>query len=333
MTFKTLKKLTLLFAMSLLSLNLHAAPEKTLSEKQQAELNKLLVKYELDAKVANQALKKAKLKQSILKAMSRPSEGKPWHKYRPIFLGDKRINGGVKFMKKYKKELAEAEKTYGVPAEMITAIIGVETYFGGNKGSHYVLDALYTLGFHYPRRETFFKKEFVEYLKLCEEQNWPLRKVKGSYAGAMGYGQFMPSSYRYYGVDFTKDGKVDMLNNPIDAIGSVANYLAKHGWKAGEAIAVAATLPEKNNDLALELANTKLEAPHTWSQLKAAGVNIKASEPSATKKVNLLPLKQKAGKDYWLTYENFYVITTYNRSTKYAMAVFQLSQAIKAKSK
>jgi len=337
MSLFTVKKLSQFASIALLGLAINAPAQAALSKTQQTELDQLLIKYEVSNDFASKALKEAKLQQKIINLMNKPSEGKPWHQYRPIFLGDKRINGGIKFMTKYKKELAKTETTYGVPAEMIAAIIGVETYYGGNKGHDYVLDALYTLGFHYPKRETFFKKEFVEYLKLCQEQNWPLKKVKGSYAGAMGYGQFMPSSYRHYGVDFSGDGKVDMLNDPIDAIGSVANYLAKHGWQANQAIAVKATVKTDKKDKkpseALALANTNLKSPYDWAQLKTAGVTITTAEPSVDHKLNFLPLEQTDSTDYWLTYENFYVITTYNRSTKYAMAVFQLSQAIKAKSK
>lgn len=326
---KTIKNFKLK-GLSLIScaLFLSFSTQAKLPEQQQIELDKLLIKYNIEEKVAAKAIKAAKKNQIILDAIARPSEGKPWHQYRPIFLGKKRINGGIKFMQTYKEALAKAEKTYGVPAEMIGAIIGVETYYGGNKGSFSVLDALYTLGFHYPKREVFFKKEFVEYLKLVEEQQWKLGETKGSYAGAMGFGQFMPSSYRNYGVDFSGDGKVDMLNDPIDAIGSVANYLAKHGWQANMPIAVRANLSDKPSD-ALALANTDLKSPYKWAQLQEAGVTIsktdKATNDSA---LNLLPLEQTEHIDYWLTYENFYVITTYNRSTKYAMAVFQLSQAL-----
>ena len=326
------KKLSALICGLLISFSGFSA----LKAEQQTALDELLKQYGVPSKVATQAMQSAHVNQTILDAISRPSEGKPWHQYRPIFLGDKRIKSGKKFMQKYKTELASAEKIYGVPAEIIGAIIGVETYYGGNKGHFSVLDALYTLGFHYPKRETFFRKEFVEYLKLAEEQNWPLRKIKGSYAGAMGFGQFMPSSYRNYGVDFSGDGNIDMLNNPIDAIGSVANYLAEHGWQAGQAIAFQAKLSKEHLKAAEALANTDLKSPYQWLELKKAGVTItdKKSANILTKTsqaLNLLPLEQKTSIDHWLTFENFYVITTYNRSTKYAMAVFQLSQAIKEK--
>ncbi|MBT3505094.1 MAG: lytic murein transglycosylase B, partial [Piscirickettsiaceae bacterium] len=206
------------------------------------------------------------VKESILKAISRPAEkSKPWFDYRKIFITDKRINGGATFWQANAVALAKAETEFGVPAEIIVAILGVETSYGGNVGSFRVVDALSTLAFRYPPRSKFFRSELGHFLALTREEGMPILSPVGSYAGAMGLGQFMPSSYRAYAVDFDGDGKRDIWTNPTDAIGSIANYLARHGWKRGEPIvhktAVGDTIPvvllEKGSKPAIDVAELK----------------------------------------------------------------------------
>ncbi|MEZ5569555.1 MAG: lytic murein transglycosylase B [Halioglobus sp.] len=176
----------------------------------------------------------AERKDSILEAISRPAEKtKAWHEYRAIFLTEQREAEGVEFFLKHRKTLERAERELGVPAEMIVAIIGVETYYGRISGKFRVLDALSTLAFDYPRRSPFFTSELKNYLLLTRDQGFDPTSLMGSYAGAMGYGQFMPSSYREYAIDFDDDGVIDIWNNPVDAIGSVANYFREHGWREG----------------------------------------------------------------------------------------------------
>ena len=269
-----------------------------------------------------------KAKKSIIKAISRPAEKSiPWHKYRKIFLTEKRINGGVDYWQQHGKALARAEKEYGVPAEIILAILGVETRYGGNVGGYRVVDALSTLAFKYPPRSTFFRSELKHFLLLTREENMSILDPVGSYAGAMGLGQFMPSSYREYAVDFDGDGKRDIWTNPTDAIGSIANYLKRHGWLAGESIA------HRTKVTGLEpkaMIKKGYKPSLTRDELRAEGVSI-AKLPAGDDVIAFISLTQKEGEDYWLVRQNFYSITRYNHSRMYAMAVTQLAEAIRKK--
>jgi membrane-bound lytic murein transglycosylase B len=266
-----------------------------------------------------------KRRQDILDAISRPAEGKPWHEYRPIFLTRSRINGGVKFWKKHAAILSKAEKEYGVDASVIVAIIGVETRYGGNTGSYRVVDALSTLAFAYPPRSRFFRKELEEFLILSREEQIELTKAEGSYAGAMGLGQFIPSSYRNYAVDMDKDGKRDLWGSMEDILGSVTNYFHRHGWQHEQAV----TMPANVKQLpAQALLDEGLKPTRTAQDLSTLGITP-TQQLAADTPVALLSLEQKKGPEYWLTMKNFYVITRYNRSPLYAMAVYQLSQEIR----
>ncbi len=264
-------------------------------------------------------------KQSIIDAISRPAERvKQWKDYRPIFITDSRIARGVDFWRQHEAALARAEKEYGVPAQYIVAIIGVETFYGGNTGSYRVLDALSTLAFDYPPRAPFFRKELREFLMLSREEQVDPITLKGSYAGAMGLPQFMPSSFRAYAVDFDGDGHINIWSNPDDAIGSVASYFKRHGWLAGEPVVSRASVSGDKVDQGL---TEGLEPVKNINQLNELGWSI-TDKLDGEMPVTAFRFKGVDGDEYWLGLPNFYVITRYNRSSMYAMAVTQLAELI-----
>jgi membrane-bound lytic murein transglycosylase B len=273
----------------------------------------------------------AQRQQSILDAIARPAERTlKWHEYRKIFLKEPRISQGLEFWNDNEEVLAAAETAFGVAPEYIVAIIGVETRYGRIAGSYRVLDALTTLAFDYPPRASFFKNELTEYLLLSREEGRDPLWFKGSYAGAMGYGQFIPSSYRAYAVDFDDDGLRDIWTNESDAIGSVANYFRQHGWQAGSPVILKVQI---EGDEALSLANESLNLKRTLDEMSALGVDVAdLKERSAGEsQVGLYRMELESGPEFWLGFNNFYVITRYNRSRLYALAVHQLSQEILAR--
>ncbi|MGH8491732.1 MAG: lytic murein transglycosylase B [Moraxellaceae bacterium] len=268
--------------------------------------------------------------EGTLKAIARPAEAtKEWKDYRPNFINPDRVQKGLDFWQQYAEVLTRAEKTYGVPPEMIVAIIGVETKYGGNKGRSRVLDALATLGLDYPPRAPFFRKELREFLILSKENGLDPLNTYGSYAGAMGFPQFMPSSWRNLAVDFDGDGKRDLINNPVDAIGSVGNYFKANGWKPGETVVVRARIISQDYDTII---NTKdLKTDSTLGEIAKKGLIPRLSGSYlASTPATAIRLQGDNGGEFWLGFNNFYVITKYNRSILYAMAAFQLSQELKA---
>lgn len=291
-------------------------------------INDLSAKHQFDKAQLINWFDQTELQPKIIEAITRPAEKKlKWHEYRKIFVKPNRIEKGVAFWQKHEETLQRAEKEFGVPAHIITAIIGVETRYGEYTGKHRVMDALTTLGFDYPKRAKFFKSELEQYLLLVHEEDIDPFSIKGSYAGAMGIPQFISSSYRHYAIDFDGDGKRDLWHNPIDAIGSVANYFKKHGWQNGQQVVLAAEI-SGNNFAAVVNKGYK---PHaTTAELKAKGITKTTSEHlPLSKNVALIELEQQDHKDYWLVFNNFYAITRYNHSPLYAMAVYQLSLEIK----
>lgn len=281
--------------------------------------------YNLDAEEVRQWLTQAEKQQSVLDAIARPAEKTiEWDKYQDIFLTKRRIADGKVFLQQHKDLLEQAEEKYGVDNHIIAAIIGVETFYGTRQGSYRVLDSLATLAFDYPTRPLFWR-ELKAFFALARDENLDLSTVKGSYAGAMGYGQFIPTSYLMYAVDGDQDGKRDLWNNPTDAIFSVANYFRRHGWKQGEAVTQRVKV---RGNAYNDIINDSLKPKWTAGDLKKMGVKptVKIDDD---KPASLILLQGKHGAEFWLGENNFYVITRYNHSRMYAMAVYQLSEALR----
>lgn len=291
-------------------------------------VEEMRAEYGFDPRHVRQLLAQAERRDSILEAISRPAERvRPWHEYRKIFITDRRIAEGVAFWNQHADALARAEEVYGIEPEIILAIIGVETFYGANKGSHRVIDALATLGFDYPPRADFFRGQLKSFLVLTREQQVDPLSLTGSYAGAMGFPQFIPSSYLAYAVDFDEDGVRDIWNNPVDAIGSAANYFAEHKWKHGETVAVEATVSGEDYAQGFTL-DRGLEAKISVGELKKLGWTPSVELPEDAQ---VMAFEFDAGdhKQYWLGLHNLHVITRYNRSVMYAMVVHQLAELIR----
>ena len=293
-------------------------------------ITRAVEEFGLDAAELEALLANAEYKQSIVDAISRPAEGKAWFEYRPIFLTRQRIKEGIEFWQKNHELIEKASAQFGVDPQIIVAIIGVETLYGKITGSYRVLDALTTLGLYYPKdlardRSGFFSTELIQFIKLGKEENLPLTEVTGSYAGAMGMGQFIPSSYREYAVDFDGNGSRDLWRSTPDVVASVANYLHRHGWKPGDPVTAKAVASASADEALASPASYKPE--FTVGEIANRGYR---SDPglSLDRPAAVLKLEGKDKPDYWLTFDNFYVITRYNRSPKYAMAVHQLSEEI-----
>jgi membrane-bound lytic murein transglycosylase B len=271
-------------------------------------------------------LKSAHSQPAIIEAMDRPAEkAKPWFEYRPIFVTERRIREGVDFWTLHRQALDQASVRSGVAPEYLAAILGVETYYGRLTGSYRVLDALATLAFDYPARAKFFRDELEQFLLLTRDAKLDPLNVKGSYAGAMGAPQFMPSNYRRYAVDADADGHVDLWTNWPDVCASVGNYLKEHGWNAGEPVLSEASV---ESDKAQDLEGRKLALSDTVESLHTKGVNFDSSL-AADAPALLIATDETDGVHWRVGYNNFYVITRYNHSALYAMAVFELAAAVK----
>ncbi|MDT8383801.1 MAG: lytic murein transglycosylase B [Gammaproteobacteria bacterium] len=306
-----------------------ALDEQIVSEREDVKtfIKEMVDKHSFDAEKLTALFRDVTLKQKIIDAISRPAEGKPWHQYRPIFVTDTRINEGVTFWNENEATLQAAEQEYGVPPEIIVAIIGVETRYGRHKGGYRVMDSLSTLAFAYPKRGEFFRSELEHYLLLAREEALDPMQITGSYAGAMGKSQFISSSYRHYAVDFDGDGKRDLWNNNADAIGSVANYFKRHKWQPGGPVATPAIVGSNHIQLLVQ----EGYKPHsTLAELRKRGVTAK-TKVDLGELGALIELELAVGREYWIGLNNFYVITRYNHSPLYAMAVHQLGQAIMKK--
>ncbi len=291
----------------------------------QAFIERMVAEHGADRAELQTLFAGAQYKQSIVDAMNRPAEKvKLWKDYRKIFLTEKRLRQGLQFWREQRSWLEKMQADYGVPIEYVVAIVGVETYYGRVTGNYRVVDALATLAFDYPKRSPFFTKELEHFLLLAKEQKLDPATLKGSYAGAMGYGQFMPSSYRAYAVDYDADGVADIWANPADAIGSVANYFVRHGWQRGEDVVVRARI---SADYSSEGINKLVKPALNLAQLAELGFTP-VPEMSADVKAIPLRLQGQAGVEFWLGLQNYYTITRYNHSFRYAMAVTQLAEQI-----
>lgn len=286
----------------------------------------MVEKHGFKASELQQVFASVEFQSSVVKAMEPPASPnvRSWERYKPRFVNQNRINRGVKFMRDYAADLKRARQIYGVPEEIIAAIIGVETVYGQNTGSYRVIDALATLAFDYPRRAEYFRGELEQYLLLAREQGLDYYSVLGSYAGAIGLPQFMPTNVRQLAVDFDGDGKIDLRNSVVDAIGSVARYLAVHGWQTDAPIASQVAFESTVPDAWLET----IQPVMTQDDIKHVNFNTRIP---LDKSLNfaVIPLETpEKPSEFWLGFNNFYVITRYNKSTFYAMSVLQLAEAL-----
>ena len=288
-------------------------------------INNMVNKHGFKEEYLIDVLKKAESKESILEAISRPAERTlTWNQYRDIFIKKERINAGVEFWVDHIDILKKISDKTGVDIEIMLGIIGVETYFGRITGGYRVIDALSTLAFDYPKRSPFFTRELESFLLIVREEEMDPFDATGSYAGAMGSPQFMPSSYRAYAIDSDGDGRRDIWNNWEDVIGSVANYLVVHGWQRGNQIIVPALLAEASKEIEIK---NGLKATESIESLLSKGVIFKTIM-NGDHPAELLKLEQKNYSDYWVAMHNFFVITKYNHSIMYGLAVHQLGQDI-----
>ncbi len=293
-----------------------------------AFVERMVAEHDFDRERLEALLAEAAILDNVLEAIARPAERVvPWHEYREIFLGEARIAAGVEFWREHAGLVAATAEAHGVDESILLAILGVETLFGQRMGSYRVLDSLATLAFAYPPRAAFFGSELESFLLLARAEGEAFLEARGSYAGAMGAGQFIPSSYTAYAVDGDGDGRRDLWNNWPDVLASIANYLAVHGWRAGEPVTARATRaagfsgPEPDNGLGLD---------STVGRLRALGYEFSTSLPDSAPATVFAFESGPESTEYWIAFNNFYVITRYNRSHKYALAAYQLGEAIRS---
>lgn len=325
---KKIFKISFLVSLYFSSLNIWADAELLKRPEVQSFITTMVRQHQFDRRQLTNILTEAKFQAHIIEAMDRPYEKKNWDIYQALFLTQDRLNKGVEFWKNNREVLAKAEQKYGVPASLIVAIVGVETLYGKNQGDYRVLDALTTLAFNYPKRAPFFSKELAEYLLLCREQGVSATHYLGSYAGAIGKPQFMPSSYRFYAVDFSGKGRADLRQKDEDVVSSVANYMNKHGWQYNKPVTEPVSIAA-GNIKRIEV-NSKFPN-YASSKLLQVGVTPLESKlvPIKPEKAGVIELTTAKGEEYWMAYPNFYVITRYNTSPQYALVVYLLSQQLK----
>jgi membrane-bound lytic murein transglycosylase B len=298
-----------------------------------AFIERMVETHNLDQSQLIRILSNIDINERVLEAISRPAERVlPWHEYRQIFLNDARINGGVEFWINYADTIQKASESYGVAPEILVSILGIETYYGQRTGNYRVVDALSTLAFAYPPRADFFRSELESFFLLMTEEDIDPNAVMGSYAGAMGAGQFISSSYRAYAVDGNSDGRRDLWGNWDDVLSSVANYFSAHGWRPGEQVVTRAstspTLHLLQNREVFEAPNS-MSLDESVASLRGAGY-VFSTELSEETPVTVLSLQGENDKEYWVGYHNFHVITRYNHSVMYALAAYQLGELIRA---
>jgi membrane-bound lytic murein transglycosylase B len=304
-----------------------SVPAKTPDQLRAEFIDEMVGKHGFSREQLTRTLYQAETRRPILEAIARPAEKTlNWTAYRKIFVTPSRIQGGVDFWRDHADTLQRAEREYGVPPHIIVAILGVETRYGAHTGGYRVLDALHTLGFHYPRRGRFFREQLSHFLRFAREEEIAATMPTGSYAGAMGMPQFMPDSFRVYAIDFDGNGRRDIWTSTEDVIGSVANYFVKKGnWQAGGEVAAPADGVDASHGQFVEAGAKPTLDP---AALASAGVRSPLLQQNPGK-VSLIDFETDDGREYWVAADNFYAIMRYNPRTKYAMAVYQLSEAIR----
>ena len=292
-----------------------------------AFIEEMVQKHQFDPQALRRLFGQVVPRPAILRAISTPGTARPWHEFRSRYMEPERVNNGVAFWREHAATLAKASREFGIPEEILVATIGVETFYGRNTGNFRVLDALTMLAFRFPPRAELFRSELEQYLLLARETGLDPVGIRGSYAGAMGIPQFLPSSYRNHAIDFDGDGKRDIINSAADAIGSVANYYKAYGWRPGETIVVPAEIGGGTMDALLDIG---IKPQLTIAEFKKRGVmpSVPVEEGAAAA---LFVVDSGAGPRYWLGLNNFYVITRYNRSVNYALTVHELAQELRAR--
>lgn len=307
-----------------------AAPvlaQRPLRPEVESFIDEMVHRHRFERHVLRRLFGQARHRPAVIRAVSAPGTARPWHEFRSLYLEERRITAGIDFWRRNAESLARAEREYGVPEEIIVATIGVETYYGRNVGTFRVLEALSMLAFDYPPRAALFRSELEEFLLLAREARLDALAIKGSYAGAMGIPQFLPSSYRKYALDFDGDGRADLWSSAADAIGSVANYYRTFGWQYGAPIALQAELAGDDIDGVLA-AGIK---PHmSVAELRQRGI-VPLGTVDETAPAALVAVQGEGGTEYWLCLQNFYVITRYNRSVNYALVVYELARELRAR--
>ena len=317
----------ILLALALLVVDAPARAQQALAPEIETFIGEMADKHQFDPGALRSLFGRAQPRPEILRAISTPITALPWHEFRGRFMDAARINGGIRFWREHAATLEKASREFGVPEEIIVATIGVETLYGRNTGTHRVLEALAMLAFQYPPRAALFRSELEQYLLLVREAGFDAMGIRGSYAGAIGIPQFLPSSYRRYAVDFNGDGRRDLMKTPADAIGSVANYYKSFGWRRGEGITVPAEVDPGNAQPLLEIG---LLPQLSVRELRRFGV-MPAAAVDEGAKAALFTAEAATGPLYWLGLNNFYVITRYNRSVNYALVVQELARELRGR--
>ena len=306
-----------------------AAAQRPLRAEVAAFIEEMVRKHGFERAALRRVFSQVQWRPEIVRAMSAPATARPWHEFRSRYIDATRIAGGVKFWEENAAALLRAGREYGVPEEIIVATIGIETFYGRNTGTVKVIDALATLAFEFPARAELFRGELEEYLLLAREAGFDSLSVRGSYAGAMGIPQFLPSSYRKYALDFDGDGRRNLWGDPTDAIGSVANYYRTFGWLTGELVTVPVEAGESGIDVTIAAG---IKPQLKVGELRRRGV-VPLAPVSDEAEAALFAVETESGLRYRLGLQNFYVITRYNRSVNYAMAVYELAREIRALTK
>lgn len=290
-----------------------------------AFIDEMVEKHQFERDKLTELFDQVEFDEVVIQKISKPFENKPWDDYKAYFITPDRIEKGVAYLNTHQATLKEAYKTYGIPPEIMVAIIGVETDYGNLQGTFPVFQTLTTLAFNYPSRSAFFKKELEQFLLLTRDYQLDPLKVTGSYAGAIGLPQFMPSSYRHYAASLMGNKSIDLNNNHDDAIASVGNYLSKNGWKRQGEVAVPADIKGSAYQKVL---NDKFNPDIQSSKLTTFGIQPKAKIPTEETKAVLVELNRRDGNEYWLGFHNYYVLSTYNHNKQYVLTVFELSREI-----